>query len=172
MKPLASDEKIATVMIYTNDMVVRGDLVVKDSMRVSIWPRTQSVSNFVHLHNAQAVTLSGTSAKTHSYNEIFIPTSQAIGFHLAPPAHEPLDYDADEANRTMQIVQVLMGPFVMKAKLRYSSATDLATSLDVLNTSWVSLYDAEITSPSIANFSVNVPMLLVSPSKVTIGLDE
>jgi hypothetical protein len=167
---LASDEKIATVMVYTTDMLVRGELVVKDTVRVSIWLRTQGVPNFIHLHKAQAVGLSGTSAKTHAYNEIFIPTPQVIGFHLAPPAQEPLDYDANEANRTMQTVQVLMGPFVMKAKLRYSAATDLSSSLDVMNTSWVSLYDAEITSPSIASFSVNVPMMLVHPGRVTIGL--
>ena len=36
MKPLASDEKTATVLVYTPNMLVRGDVVVKESVRVSI----------------------------------------------------------------------------------------------------------------------------------------
>ena len=37
MKPLAPDEKIALVMLYTHNMLVRGEIVIKESLRVSIW---------------------------------------------------------------------------------------------------------------------------------------
>jgi hypothetical protein len=170
MKPLAPDEKAATVMVYTQDMLVRGDIVVKEAVRVSILPRTQGTTNFFHLHNAQSISFTGTPPKNHAFSEIFVPAAQVIGFHLAPPAHDPLDYDTTEVNRAMKEIQVVMGPFIMKAKIRYSAATDLATSLEVLNTTWASLYEAEVTSPYLAQFSVTVPMLLVSPSKVTMGL--
>lgn len=170
MKPLASDEKASTVMMYSASMLVRGDLVLRESMKVSIWPRTQGVPNFIHLLNAQVIQLAGTAPKTYSKEEMFISTPEVFAFHLAPPAQEPLDYDASELNRRMQPVLVLIGSFVMKANMRVSTATDFAASLDVMNAPWVSLYDAEITNPSIPQFVVNVPMLLVRPNKVTIGL--
>ena len=48
MKPLAPDEKTALVMLYTNNMLVRGEIVIKESLRVSIWLRTQGVPNYIH----------------------------------------------------------------------------------------------------------------------------
>jgi hypothetical protein len=170
MKQLAPDEKTATVMVYTPNMLVRGDVVLKESARASIWLRTQGVSNFIHLLNPQVVVFGGTPPKTYAYEETFIPTAEAIGFHLAPPAADPVDYDTTETNRTMQPMQLLMGSFSMKGKMRISTATDLSTSLDVMNIAWASVYDAEIVNPYLPQFAISVPMLLVSPSKVTIGL--
>ena len=170
MKPLAPDEKIATVMVYTPNMLVRGDVVVKETVRVNIWLRTQGVPNFVHLQKPQVVVFGGSPPKTYAHEEIFVPIDQVIGFHLAPPASEPLDYDATEVNRTMQPVQVLMGPFAMKGKIRISSAADFATSLEVMKVSWNSIYDAEIVNPYLPQFSVSVPMLLVRPNSASVGI--
>lgn len=170
MKPLAPDEKASTVMMYTASMLIRGDLVLRENMKVSIWPRTQGMPNFVHLLNAHMIQLGGTSPRTYTKEEVFIPTPEIVAFHIAPPAQDPLDYDASETNRKMQPVQILMGSFVMKASLRVSTATDFAASLDVMNAPWISVYDAEITNPSVPQFAVSVPMLLVRPNKVTIGL--
>lgn len=170
MRQPAADEKISTVMLYTPTMLVRGDLILRESIKVSIWLRTQGVPNFIHLLNAQIVQLASGAPKTYSKEEAFVPTPEVMAFHLAPPAHDPLDYDASEANRRMQLVQVLMGSFVMKANMRLSTATDVAASLDVMNAPWISLYEAEVTNPAIPQFAVNVPMLLARPSKVMIGL--
>jgi hypothetical protein len=170
MKQLAPDEKTATVMVYTHNMLVRGDVVLKESARASIWLRTQGVSNFIHLLKPQVVVFGGTPPKTYAYEETFIPTAEAIGFHLAPPAADPLDYDATETNRIMQPMQLLMGSFSMRGKMRISTATDISASLEVMNIAWASVYDAEIVNPYLPQFSVSVPMLLVSPNKVSIGL--
>jgi hypothetical protein len=70
----------------------------------------------------------------------------------------------------MQPVQILMASFTMKGKIRISTAAELATSLEVMKEPWVSIYDAEIVNPYLPQYAVNVPMLLVSPSKVSIGL--
>lgn len=170
MKPLAPDEKTATVMVYTPDMLVRGDVVVKETVRVSIWLRTQGVPNYIHLIKPHVVVFGGTPPKTHAYEEIFVPTDQVIGFHLAPPATEPLDYDASEANRIMQSVQFLMGTFVMKGKFRISSSADFSTSLEVMKVAWASVYDVEIANPYLPQFAVSTPMLLMRPSNISIGL--
>ncbi|MBK7320230.1 hypothetical protein [Candidatus Villigracilis affinis] len=170
MKALAYDEKIATVMVYTNSMLVRGDVVAKENVRVSIWLRTQGVPNYIHLHGAQVISFSGGAPKTSSQNEIFIPTVQVNSFHLAPPTHDPLDYDASELNRTMQLANVMVGSFNFKGKMRISTQTDFGTSLDVMRASWASVYDVEITNPLLPQFNLQVPMLLVNPSHVIFGL--
>lgn len=170
MKQLAPDEKTATVMVYTPNMLVRGELVLKENARASIWLRTQGVSNFIHLLNPQVVVFGGSPPKTYIYQETFVPADEVIGFHLAPPATDPMDYDETESNRMMQPVQILMGSFAMKGTMRISTATELSANLEAMKVALTSIYDAEISNPYLPQFAISVPMLLVNPKKVTIGL--
>jgi hypothetical protein len=170
MKPLAPDEKTALVMLYTHNMLVRGEVVTKESLRVSIWLRTQGVPNYIHLIKPQVILFGGTPPKSLAYSEIFIPTVEVLGFHLAPPEHDPLDYDITELNRMMQPVDIMISAFLVKAKIRISTQTDVATSLDVTRTSWLSVYEADISNPYLPQFSMQVPMLLVNPSHVSFGM--
>lgn len=170
MRALQPDEKVSTVFIYTPSMLIHGSLILRENMRVSIWLRTQGVPNFIHLYNVQMVQLAGSPPRNYSKEEAFIPTPEVIGFHLAPPAQDPLDYDASEANRKMEPVHVLAGSFEMKANLRVSTSADFAASLDVMNASWTSLYDAEISNPYLPQLKLAVPMLLVRPDVVTFSL--
>ncbi len=170
MKPLEPDEKTSTVIAYTQNMLARGEVVTKESIRVSIWLRTQGVPNYVHMLKPQVIMFGSVSPKSFALEEIFIPTPQVIGFHLAPPAQDPLDYDPTELNRLMQPVDLLLGSFIMKAKIRISTQTDLATSLDVMRMAWVSVYEADVTNPHLPQFAMQVPMLLVNPNQVSFGL--
>ena len=170
MKELAYDEKIAMVMVYTNNMLARGEVVAKENARVSIWLRTQGVPNYIHLYKPQAISLLGATPRTFSFSEMFIPTAQVVAFHLASPAQDPLDYDAGEANRMMQSLDVMLGSFLLRGKIRISMQTDVATSLDVMRASWMSVYDADISNPYMPQFNVHVPMLLVNPSQVNFGM--
>ena len=95
---------------------------------------------------------------------------QVVAFHLVPPAQDPLDYDAGEANRMMQSLDVMLGSFLLRGKIRISMQTDVATSLDVMRASWMSVYDADISNPYMPQFNVHVPMLLVNPSQVNFGM--
>jgi hypothetical protein len=170
MRQLAPDERLVVVMAYTPNMLVRGGLIAREGVRVSIWLRTQGVPSFIHLVNSQALIFGDGAPRSVSYTEMYLPTSQVIAFHIAPPAADPLDYDPNEANRAMVPVTALIGTFIAKAKLRVSTQTDLATSLEVLHTTWVSLYDAEISNPNLAQFSIKVPMMLINADVVGIGV--
>lgn len=170
MRELAPDEKSSTVFVYTQTSLIRGEIVLRESARVSIWLRTQGVPNFIHVFKGNIIQLAGSPPRTYAKEEVFIPISEVIAFHLAPPAHDSLDYDASEANRRMQPVQALAGSFEIKSLLRISTATDIAAGLDVMNTTWMSLYEAEITNPYVPQLNLSVPMLLVRPNKVMIGL--
>ncbi|HUI89296.1 MAG TPA: hypothetical protein VLX61_11305 [Anaerolineales bacterium] len=166
-----SDEKTSAVMFYSQNAFVRGDVVTKGNVRVSIWLRTQGVPNYLHLLKAQVLLFGGTPPKSITYDELYFPTTQIIAFHLAPPLADPLDYDPKEANRTMVEVSFLIGTFTIKGKLRISTQTDFATSIEVGRASWLSIYDADITNPFLAQMPpIHVPMLLIRPEHVSFGL--
>lgn len=172
MYVLRPDEKITPVMLYTHDTLVRGDAVSKQSvLRVNIWLRTDGAPKYIHVLKPQVIVFGGTPVKPLSFAEIYFPTSQMIGFHTLPPTDEPLDYDPNEANRVMQDVQVLMGSFVVKGKIRISAQTEVSTSLEVARITWMSIYDAEIANPYLPQMPpMRVPMMLVNPERVAFGL--
>jgi hypothetical protein len=165
------DEKTSTVMIYSVNAFIRGELVTRENARVSIWLRTQGVPNYVHLLKAQVLLLGGTPPRSVAYNELFFPAAEIIAFHLAPPVTDPLDYDPLESNRTMTEVNLLLGAFMVKGRLRISTHTDFATSIEVGRATWLSVYDADITNPFVSQMPpIHVPMMLVRPEEVTFGL--
>jgi hypothetical protein len=168
MDNLASDEKATLVMVYTHDTLIRGEVVTKATARVGVWLRTQGVPNFIHLLRPNVMLFGGTPPKPFLYSEIFVPTSSAIGFHLAPPAAEPLDYDPAEKNRSMEPVAIQLGTFLVKGKIRMSGSTPLGVSLEVAAGGWISIYEAEITNPYLPQMQpMLVPMMLILPNKVT-----
>ena len=170
MRALEPDEKLVMVMAYTQNMLVRGELIAREGVRVSIWLRNQDLSDYLHLVNPQVLMFGGDAPKSITYSEMYVPTQEVVAFHLAPPAADPLDYDVSEANRMMLSVTALAGTFSIQARIRVSSQTELGQSLDVLRTPWLSLYEAEITNPYIPQFNLQVPMLLVSSNAVSFGM--
>jgi len=169
---LRPDEKTTPVMLYTHEAIVRGELITKEIVhRVNIWLRTDGVPKYLHLLKAQVVIFGGGTGKTLSYPEIFFPSTELIAFHVLPPVEEPLDYDPDEANRTMETVDVLVGTFIMKGNIRISTQTEIGVSLEVARVSWMSLYDAVITNPYLPQMpTLSVPLVLVNPAHIAFGL--
>ncbi|OGO39020.1 MAG: hypothetical protein A2Z03_00215 [Chloroflexi bacterium RBG_16_56_8] len=171
MYTLKPDEKTSAVMAYSRNKLIHGDLVTKEGSRVSVWLRTQGVPNYIHLLKAQVLFFGSTPPKSLTYNEYFFPTERIIGFHLAPPTSEQLDYDPGESNRTMVDVNLMVGAFTLKGKMRISTMSDFATSIEVARMIWASVYDADISSPFLPQMPViHVPMLLVNSSQVSFAL--
>ena len=171
MYTLAPDEKTTQVVVYARSRLIQGDLVTKENVRVSIWPRMQDLPNYIHLLNAKIFLFSGSSSKSLAYNEYFFPTERIIGFHLTPPASDPLDYDPEASDRTLVDIHLVMGEFLLWGKIRISTRADFATSLEVLHSTWLSVYEAEITNPFLSQIPViQVPMLLVNPRQVSFGI--
>ena len=166
-----SDEKVTPIMLYTQNTFVRGDVVTKQNvLRVNIWLRTDGAPKYLHILKPQVLVFGGNPVTALSYSEIYFPTAQLIGFHTLPPTDEPLDFEANEANRMMKPVDVLVGTFVMKGKIRISTQTDIGASLEVARVAWMSLYEAEIANPQLPQMpALHVPMVLVSPAHVAFG---
>jgi len=172
MYEVKPDEKTTPVMLYTHDTLVRGEVVTKQTvMKVNIWLRTDGAPKYMHVLKPQVIVFGGTPVKPLTFSEIFFPTSELIAFHTLPPTDEVLDYDPNEANRMMQPVQILVGTFVVKGKIRISTQTDLSTSLEVSRIAWLSIYDAEISNPYLPQMPViQTAMMLVNPGRVGFGL--
>ena len=169
---LRPDEKTTPVMLYTEESVVRGEVVTKNAVhRINIWLRTDGVPKYMHLLNAQVVLFGGGAGRTLSYPEIYFPSAELIAFHTLPPTDEPMDYDPAEANRMMVDVDMIVGTFVMKGRIRISTQTELGVSLEMARVAWTSLYDATITNPYLPQMPpLSVPMVLVNPAHVAFGL--
>ncbi len=162
----SADEKTTPVMLYTQDTLVRGDAVTtKNVLRVNIWLRTEGAPKYMHILKPQVLVFGGAPVKPLSYSELYYPTSQLIAFHTLPPTDEPLDYEPTEMNRMMQPVDVLVGTFVMKGKLRISTQTAVGVSLEVARITWMSIYEVEVTNPYLPQMpALHIPMVLVNPS--------
>ena len=167
---LRPDEKTTPVMLYTREALVRGDVVTKQNMRVNIWLRTDGVPNYMHILKPQVIVFGGSPVKALTYSELYFPTSRLIGFHTLPPTDEPLDFEPDEVNRMMQEVDVLVGTFVMKGKIRISTHTEVGQSLEMARIAWMSLYDVEIANPYLPQMpAMHISIVLVNPSHVAFG---
>jgi hypothetical protein len=174
MYVLRPDEKTTPVMLYSQNSLVRGEAVSKESVvRMNIWLRTDGAPKYIHVLKPQVIVFGGTPVKSQTFSEIYFPSSQLIGYHTLPPTDEPLDYDPAEANRMMQEVQVLLGTFVIKGNIRVSTQTELAASLEVARHAWLSLYDVEIANPYLPQMPVmHVPMMLINPEHVAFAVDS
>lgn len=170
MYTLASDEKATLVLAYTHSMLIRGEAVTKDNVRVNVWLRTDGAPNYIHLLNAQVLVFGGGTPKSLSYTEFFLPTQDVVVFHVAPPSNEALDYDPNEKNRSMDTVSVLIGTFMLKGKVRYSAQTGLGSSLEVARTAWMSLYEVDVSNPYLPQLAMHVPMILMRPAQVSFGV--
>ena len=172
MYTLKPDEKTTPVMLYTQQNVVRGELVAKQTVhRVNIWLRTDGAPRYMHILKPQILVFGGGPAKALSYSEVYFPTSEAIAFHTLPPTDEPLDYDPNEANRTMVPVDLLVGTFVMNGKIRISTQTEIGISLEMARVSWMSIYDVSINNPHLPQMAtLQVPMALVNPNHIAYAL--
>ena len=160
-------------MLYAKNSVIRGDAGVKQNTpRVNIWLRTDGAPRYMHILKPQVLVFGGSPPKALSYSEIYFPTSETIAFHPLPPIEEPLDYDPSEADREMDVIELLVGTFVMKGKIRISTHMEVATTLESARVSWMSVYDVWITNPYLPQMpALQVPMMLVNPSHVAFGLE-
>jgi hypothetical protein len=172
MSPLLPDEKTTPVMVYTQNQLIRGEVVTKQGIRVSIWLRTEGAPEYLHLLKPQVITLNSTPPRVLNLAEIYVPTVQVVCFHMTPPEHDPMDYDETEKNRIMQPVVVQVGTFLLNGYLRISTQVDLGTSISSnVRVSWFSLYNIKVSNPNLPQMGeMPVPMLLVRPTQVSFGV--
>jgi hypothetical protein len=165
---VASDEKVIPVMVYTLTSVIRGDIVIKQTIRVSTWLRSAGSADYLFLHDAQVLFLGAGGHNIHTaLAEFLVPSQQILALHVLPPTQEALDYDVSEPNRKIAPTSVFFGSFQIQCNLRMATTTNLATFLSTAKESFLTLYDGEITNQAIPNMNkIRAPMLYVRPGVV------
>ena len=155
-------EKITAVMAYTESLLILGDVITKESIRISTWLRTQAIPQFISLHNAQVIKFGSGVAKPQTFDHLHLPSSQVIAFHMKPPTSDPLDYDPAEPMRKMEPVTALIGWFRFDGFIRMSTQTDLERFLEVSREDFTTLYDIEISQTAMSTMGIlRVPLALV-----------
>ncbi len=173
MYTLAADEKSTLVMVYTQNAMVRGEVVTKDNARVNTWLRTDAAPRFVHLLRASVLVFGGSPVKAFTHQEYYLPLAQVIAIHLAPPHTEAVDYEENEANRMMAQVTAQVGSFTFKGELRISAQSNVVASLDLAKMQWLSMYNLEIKNPFLPQMPpIKTNLALVSPTSVHFAEDH
>ena len=168
---LLPDEKTTPIIAYSRTKLIHGNLVTKKEVRVNIWLRMREMKGIIHLLDTEVSLFDGTAPKLLKYNEFFFPVERIIGFQLAQPAAEPLDYIAAEGNRSMQDVDLIMGVFMIKGKALISIQTNFGAMIERAENNWFSVYDATVENPYLSQIpAIQTPMLLVNPAQVSFGL--
>ena len=172
MTNLSPDEKSTLVMTYTQNMLVRGEVVTRSGIRVSTWLRTQGVPEYIHLFKPTVLHFGSGVVKALTYTEVFVPVSTVIAFHLVPPVTEELDYAADETNRIMVPVTALPGTFQFKGYFRIATKATLSNSIELAHSDWSSIYNVDVTNPSMPQMQpIHVPMILMNPKQVSLAIE-
>ena len=160
---LEPDEKVVVVVIYTPGILFRGELIVKQIIRVSTWLRTNTAPDRICLYNAKALmTTSGGAGKPSHFSELHIAIKHIEAFHLLPPAKDPPDYDPSEPNRRMLPVTALLGSFRFDGNLRLSTQSNLTKFLDISRETFTPMYDSQVSNPLMPSIGVlSVAYLLI-----------
>jgi hypothetical protein len=159
------------MMVYTNTSMTKGEFISKEVVRVGTWLRTVSGISYISLFRAQSMTSTGTTAQVASFSELHIPINQLVGYHILPPAQEPLDYDPTEPHRKMESLILTFGPFRALCKLRIGETSSLSIHLKTSREAYMSIYEVEVSNPSLPNMAaIKAPMMLVQPSLVTFAI--
>lgn len=165
-------DKATLVMVYTINMLVRGEMITKEHLRVSTWLRTQGAPDFVGLYNANVLVFGGPAGvQQTNFQEYYIPTQQIMAYHLVPPIKEALDYDPSEPNRKMEPATLLVGSFRFNGHIRMAAQSKLGKFLEIARESFFSFYDVEITNPGLPSAAaLKVPIALVRLSTAILAV--
>lgn len=163
MYELKNNEKVTPAMFYTANALFHGKVISTEIVRINIWLRSDSAPKYVHLLNAQQISLIG-GGESAKFEEIFISTSEIIAYHVAPNIEIELDYLENEPNRQMAQTLAITPSFLsIQGESRISTQTEFGTTLEVGRSTWLSLYNVTISTPKVPKMSVQAEMLLLRP---------
>jgi len=145
---LARDEKAVQVMIYTNQVLWWGSVIMKEKLRVHMWLRTSAAPEIIHIYNAR-MKLQGTveKHKTIAVKDAHILTTDIIAYHLLPTEKEDLDYDPNEPNRHMEAIAAFAGFFRFDGNLLLANLYNIGRYIETTHERFLSIYDVEVTYP-------------------------
>ncbi len=172
---MGPDDQATPIVIYTKSSMSFGSIINNQAISPTRILLGDTLPDYLALYEAQHInTFGGTLGRPAKYPELFIPTRNVLGFHLAPGQKAELNYDPNEPNRVMQPAYIWLGIFLIEAEMRISTQTDLRTFLDIAKGTYMPVYNAKIASPTNPGLKpIQVDMLLINRLSVLVaGRDE
>ena len=162
---LQPGEITTSMMFYTEESIIWGDIVHHESILASRILTGVTVPEYITLHNGQILFAQlNYMGKPIKQNAIHIPTNKINAFHLTPPQKDQLDYDPTEPNRLMAPIEILLPPFKIQANMRISEVTTVESNLKVLKSNFITFYDAETVHANNPNMkAIKTNLILVRP---------
>ncbi len=143
------DETTSAMMVYTAQGILWGKLTHHKMVMPSRILTGVTIPEFLSLTDAQVMFLEHNFlARPIKHQQLMIPTSSILGFHLMPPSKDQLDYDPSEPNRIMSTVTLYMGPLKILCKVRHSEISNIKSTIEVLKADFLTVYDIEVTHPN------------------------
>lgn len=169
---LGEDEKSASIMLYTDQYLLWGDVIVKKIIRLSTWLRSNAAPEVIHLYNARSIIITYPAVPHPAFSsEVLIFSSHVDAYHLVPPDKDSFDYDISEPNRTMFPVTARVSTFSFEGKMRLSVLSNPAKYLEINREEFTGLYDVRINNTIIHELGyMHVPFVLLRQSKVVYSL--
>lgn len=151
---LSAEETTTSLMFYTNQGLVWGDLVHHEQILPGRLLTGISTPDIITLYNAQVMpTETNYIARPVKYDELIFHEQNVLAYHLTPPKEDQLDYDPTEPHRVMAPITIHVGPFLVKGQMRISDRTNVKTNLEVAKSEFLSFYNAQITHPHNQNMA-------------------
>jgi hypothetical protein len=138
---LGSDEKATQVMIGTSDMLVWGDLVTREHVRMSAFLSTLA-EDFVPVHDAKILFLAPTQQVPPVHRTIAYVKLEEILFFYLMSEDVPLPEETEV--RRFEPVKVIVGSFEVEGQLLKSPMATMQNLLLVTKDDYMVFYKATI----------------------------
>jgi hypothetical protein len=138
---LGPEEKATQVMMGTSDLLLWGDLVTKQQVRMSIYLNTLA-EDFIPLHRVKMLYLSPTQQVAPVERPSLFVKQEEILLFLAMHDTEPLPDETD--TRKYEPVEVFVGSYQIEGKLLKSPYSTLENMLIVTRATYLPIYEAQV----------------------------
>jgi hypothetical protein len=138
---LQPGEKVTQVMIGTADLLVWGDLITKDQIRVGAYLTTLA-EDFVPLHDAKTLYLAPAGQTAPVDRRLAYVKLEEILFFYAMSDQEPLPEETE--TRHYEPVELLIGSFQIEGAILKSPIAALHNLLLVAKEAYMSIYKARV----------------------------
>lgn len=153
---LSPEEKTTQVMVGTPDLLLWGDLITKQQVRMSIFLNTLA-EDFVPLHKVKALFLAPSQQVAPVEKPTLFVKQEEILLFLALHDTEPLPDETE--TRKYEPVEVLVGSYQIEGKLLKSPFSTLENMLMVTRATYLPIYDAKVrhvAKPWLGTFSASL----------------
>ena len=138
---LSPEEKATQVMVGTPDMLLWGDLITKQAVRMSIYLNTLA-EDFVPLHRVKVLFLAPTQQVAPIEKPTLFVKQEEILLFLAMHDTEPLPEETE--TRKYEPIEVFVGSYQIEGNLLKSPFSTLENMLMVSRATYVPIYEATV----------------------------